>query len=305
MSGYNKNNSKINILIKISWFYVILLIIKKQKSFELNLSTLQFNKQIMIKLNNKETLSEKKEIIFSKVLSCDFCKENILLPNRYHNIYSKKIVNFKQRIIKKFNEFYLIPTLGQLLEHYLLIVSYKHITGSSQLSYCSFDNLKIIMDKLIEINEEKNKKTLFFEHGMPNEGIECFGGCGITHLHIHSIPVNIPDIKKFFNKLEEFFKNKTTKYSVETLSDWSDIVKYKNFSYLIIKIESEVKVFLFKVNIIKSDKVNKEEVPSQLIRQFLKDFFSLDKDYNWRNYNDEYLEIQNTKKYYHDKLSSI
>ncbi len=279
------------------------LIDEKRKSFILNIDNLIYYHSIMKHIDNIRNTSQKKEMIFSQIITCDFCKEINGLPTRYHQLYADKEINFKERIIRKYNYFYLIPSLGQLTSNYLLITSNQHITGSSQLINYSFQELKNIKNNIIKLNKNVNNgKTLFFEHGMPYEGIQCFGGCGISHLHIHAVPIPNIDAKKFYIELDRFLSSKIHDYEMVSFNEWEDIQEYKHFSYILIEFDKDVRVFLFNSNALIGEKDNINKIPSQLLRLFLTKILKTKKQYDWKKYNNEYKDIIKCKDFYKSKL---
>jgi len=279
------------------------LIDEKRKSFILDLNNLLYYNSIMKHIDNLKKVSQKKEMIFSQIITCDFCKEKNGLPTRYHKLYENEI-NFRERIIHRYDNFYLLPTLGQITPNYLLITSNHHITGSSQLNICGFNELTNIKNDIISINKNiKNGKTLFFEHGIPYEGIQCFGGCGISHLHIHAVPMPNMDIAKFFSELDKFLSNKINNYEIVSFKEWKDIEKYKHFSYILVEFDKVVKVLLFNSNALIGEKDDVNKIPSQLLRLFVSKILKIRKNHDWKTYKNEYQEIIKCKNFYQEKLN--
>ena len=55
-------------------------------------------------------------------------------------------------------------------------------------------------------------------------------------------------------------------------------------------------------NIINKDKDIIDTIPSQLLRKFIKQYSNSKKDHDWKNYNDEYKDIQSVKDFFKEKL---
>jgi hypothetical protein len=65
-------------------------------------------------------------------LDCDFCKEFVGdSENSFHRIYSR---NPDSRVLLRSDEFAVIPSLGQILEGYLLVLPIKHFKALGDLS---------------------------------------------------------------------------------------------------------------------------------------------------------------------------
>lgn len=284
---------------------------------ELTLSTggylgLKLNKEILENMPkiqkelNSESLSKYhdtlmslygKEREYSKIenLDCDFCKEPADLPTTFSRKYincEKNGEKSKDRIIKSYDNFYLIPTLGQITDDYVLIVSNIHITASSQLSLNAHKELRAIKNSIEVINREKNKETLFFEHGMPYFD-KCFGGCGLSHMHIHAVPITLEsNANNFLDKVKSFLESKSAISECNKLASWADLQKYWNTSYISVEVTGNCLAFTFQKGC---------SVESQLMRKFLVDHFNNSK-WDWREYDNEYERIISIKSYFGTKL---
>ena len=124
---------------------------------------------------------------------------------------------------KKYNEileetkyFYITPTLGSLVDGYILIISKRHINSMTLLNEEELNEYKYLINKYR--NKFKNiykKYPIIFEHGTTNLNSN-FSASSVVHAHTHIINYNFYDednlIKntkfKIINKLEEISKNK-------------------------------------------------------------------------------------------------
>lgn len=91
------------------------------------------------------------------------------------------------RIITETENFVVIPSIGQIMEGYLLIVAKTHRASMGCLSNGEIKELKELMGRTRLLLTRTYGKPLFFEHGVV-DGIES-GGCGISHAHIHAVPL--------------------------------------------------------------------------------------------------------------------
>src|SRR5258708_40286272 len=115
---------------------------------------------------------------------CDFCEE--LLggsDNSFARIYRGEPRN---RILFGSDEFAIMPSLGQLVEGYLLVLPIKHFKALGDLPGPLFEELATISKRLGKIIKDQYGPYVLFEHGARSEGV---GGCGIYHAHLHATPL--------------------------------------------------------------------------------------------------------------------
>lgn len=110
---------------------------------------------------------------------------------------------YKNRIFEESDNYFAVPTVSPLTEGHALILPKKHITSLLQmkndyksefLSFFNLVNMKIV----------KNfGETIFFEHGV---GLHKKGGCGVTHAHLHILPINKVRLDHVKNSILEDYK---------------------------------------------------------------------------------------------------
>ena len=89
-------------------------------------------------------------------MKCIFC-----------DIDQSKIEN---TIIEETKYFYILPTLGSLVDGYVLIVTKRHINSMSELNDNELEEYKTIIAKYQKLfNKVYNKTPIVFEHGTPNQ----------------------------------------------------------------------------------------------------------------------------------------
>ena len=106
-------------------------------------------------------------------MECVFC-----------NIDKSKLEN---TIIEEIDNFIVLPTIGALVDGYLMIVSKKHINSMSELK----ENEKIEYEILIEKYRKKfkniyNKYPIIFEHGSPINDSN-MKASSVIHAHTHIV----------------------------------------------------------------------------------------------------------------------
>jgi diadenosine tetraphosphate (Ap4A) HIT family hydrolase len=118
------------------------------------------------------------------LMQCDFCNElSGSSENSFNRIYG---AHTQSRILFRSDTFAVIPSLGQILEGYLLVLPIKHFKAAGDLPYVHFEELTRICKATGEILKHQYGPYILFEHGTRCEGV---GGCGIYHAHLHAVPI--------------------------------------------------------------------------------------------------------------------
>ncbi len=190
---------------------------------------------------------------------CDFCEE--LLggsDNSFARIYRGEPRN---RILFGSDEFAIMPSLGQLVEGYLLVLPIKHFKALGDLPGPLFEELATISKRLGKIIKDQYGPYVLFEHGARSEGV---GGCGIYHAHLHATPLASASDPVELLKL---------RFSYTELSHLNEISKQSADlpSYLFYQ-DSDARLYLFDTG----------PLPSQYMRKVLADALG-GQDWNWRD----------------------
>jgi len=121
----------------------------------------------------------------------------------YYNCRLCKEYSEKKNVIFESANFFVVPSLGQIVEGYLLICSKEHFIGLGQLPKKLLDELRVVQTKTKDVLSGQYTNPIFFEHGPTSSTKK--GGCCIEHAHLHAVPVNIDifdDISKNFKAIE-------------------------------------------------------------------------------------------------------
>ena len=115
---------------------------------------------------------------------CDFCNEfaggtNNAFHSRYHE-------TLPIRILLGTENFRVFPSIGQLLEGYLLIAPLLHFTTVDEMPAKLVAELADIYDFVRTALSQNYGPCVCFEHGSRGP---LNGGCGIYHAHIHAVPL--------------------------------------------------------------------------------------------------------------------
>lgn len=120
----------------------------------------------------------------STAFRCDFCNE---LSGSSHNAFGRI---YKQdprsRVLFRSNQFAVVPSLGQIVEGYLLVMPIQHFRTLGDLSGPCVEELTMTLERVGEVVKNNYGSYVLFEHGVRSEGV---GGCGIYHAHLHATPL--------------------------------------------------------------------------------------------------------------------
>ena len=212
-------------------------------------------------------MNKYKKNIKGNYMVCDFCLEIQNHPGHsFEKIYKNKI---KSRIVADYDDFVVMPTLGQLTFKSVLVLPKLHIEKMSSLPDKKIEKLNNIINILIR-NNYKDEKTILFEHGAT---CQSGGGCGIYHAHIHLVPttknVTINEMLPI-NTNQEIYSSQSNFF--ETLKN----LKYQS-EYLILS-DTFNQVRYVKTNSVK-------QYQSQFFRRQLVNTLKINREWDWRKYN--------------------
>jgi len=194
---------------------------------------------------------------------CDFCNElSGSSDNSFGRIYG---TDQESRILFRSTSFAVIPSLGQILEGYLLVVPTKHFRAVGDLTNADLEELERICEMIGGILKNNYGPHILFEHGTRSEGE---GGCGIYHAHLHATPVGrasdpITVLKRRFPHTEL--------HHLREIADRSANLR----SYLFYQ-DSSAHSYLFDTG----------PLPSQYVRKLLTDALG-ENSWNWRTVEKE------------------
>jgi len=202
---------------------------------------------------------------------CDFCKEKRGLPSEISRRYPR-LIGSSSRIAKETDNFFVVPSLGPLVEDHALIVSAQHLTSSAQLVDSAMSELTGLMTQFAAHARKAKSAPLFFEHGVPFDGTG-YGGCGICHCHIHSLVVD-----QNYNPiatLENFLAQRNCPAEKHQLNSWAEVKRFAKQSYICVQPgEKDPTVFIFDFGL---------RIESQLMRQFVAaNYLKSNKQWDWR-----------------------
>lgn len=187
---------------------------------------------------------------------CEYCE---YIKNHFYD--TKRNMN---RAIYKSENFFVMPTLGEFITGYLLIVPDEHVMSNAELNPTLQKEFFSVLEDILYILKltYHTPNFLVWENGTGNSG-KGKAKNSVVHSHVHVAPSELTA-----SKIEELSQFNFAKISKDDLSS------YGNHSYLLIK-DTENCWF-----------INDESelyIPRQYIRKLLAEEYGISGDvWNWR-----------------------
>lgn len=115
--------------------------------------------------------------------SCDFCAE---ARSDQINPEFALAIGRTSRTLLRFPSVYVIPTLSPVVANHVLLVPTSHVTSRPQLDPTQRGDLAEAERHVRGLLASPAHSIVTFEHGI---GEGRYGGCGVSHLHIHMMPL--------------------------------------------------------------------------------------------------------------------
>ncbi len=203
--------------------------------------------------------------------NCPYC---VYLKNGDSGTLELKI----NRTVYKSENFFMMPTLGEFIKGYLLIIPNEHVTSISELSPALKTEFLDVLDDAITILKLTYPvhDFLVWENGTGNGGIGK-AKSSVVHSHVHIAP----------SRLNAFEIQKISGFPLQKIS-YDDLSSYGKHSYLLVRGCNNDEWWI-------NDNPNLY-IPRQYVRQLIADEFNLPDDtWNWRTHHFKNL-IQSTCK---------
>jgi diadenosine tetraphosphate (Ap4A) HIT family hydrolase len=155
------------------------------------------------------------------------------------------------------------PTVSPLAVNHVLIAPIRHCCSTRECSRVEQQHLQNASAQLELQFEDATKDMVFFEHGV---GRSSSRGCGVTHAHLHAVPLP-PDCH--FAVAQEL-RSMLTLVAEGSRPELVTAVQGGD-SYLVFGTATHSCLFAG------------EEVPSQLVRQLVSQWFR--QDWDWRSFS--------------------
>ena len=188
--------------------------------------------------------------------NCVYCK------------YDKDSPGPTSRILYKSENFFVIPTFGQFVSGYLLIIPNEHIMSNAELEpelIEEFENVLSDIEYILKLTYPSAPGFLVWENGSGKNGIGKAKD-SLVHAHVHVAPAVLNS--EVIEKISGFPFDKIV---------LQELPKYKEHSYLLVRTPDKSK---WKIN-------NNPNlyIPRQYVRQLIAEEYNLPGDaWNWRTH---------------------
>jgi ATP adenylyltransferase len=180
---------------------------------------------------------------------CNFCALNDLHASRA----------LWDTILLETTHFHVIPTIGPVIEGWVLIVSKQHALSMASLDAELIEELAALRLSVAKTMQKAYGTVAVFEHGPIQPQSEV--GCGVDHAHLHVVGTGIDLLK---GSLKYISGDWRTQRSASLM-----LTELRGKSYLYLEQPLGVQ------HVLVSD-----QIPSQLFRRVIADHFG--RPYNWR-----------------------
>lgn len=173
-----------------------------------------------------------------------------------------------ERTVYESESFFVLPTVGQFITGYLLVIPYEHVTSNGELDSKRLEEFKQVLqdvEYLLKITYNASN-VLVWENGSGNGGIGKAKD-SIVHSHVHVCPSQYTS--------EKIMEVSGFPFETITLDDLKD---YTEHSYLLVRTPNHD---VWKIN-------NNPNlyIPRQYVRQLVAEEYELPGDsWNWRTHH--------------------
>lgn len=115
---------------------------------------------------------------------CEFCDE--FAGGSTNAFYARYKGCPRTRSLLSTENFQVFPTIGQLVEGYLLVAPKKHYATFAEVPSVFWAEIERIYDRVRRGLSDSYGSCIIYEHGARGPGK---GGCGIYHAHLHAMPL--------------------------------------------------------------------------------------------------------------------
>ncbi len=116
---------------------------------------------------------------------CELCDEiGGGTANCFHERYGDKL---DCRIAASSRNFVIMPSLGQIVPGYVIILPKRHEISLARLTLGELRELGDVVDHVRSILGNHYSAPVLFEHGM--KSVDSNNGCGVYHAHLHAAPL--------------------------------------------------------------------------------------------------------------------
>lgn len=163
------------------------------------------------------------------------------------------------------SNFKVIPSLGSLVEGWLLIIPNSTYISIGEMDYQLKNELFELQKEVEEVLRSEYGSVVTFEHGPRDQSLTV--GCGVDYAHLHLIPINYDLI----NGVQKFLG---LNFDWKVIDDLRDVtLSKKDLSYLYYKNQQGSSFITYKSNF-----------QSQLFRKVVAHYLNISFEFDWKKY---------------------
>lgn len=171
------------------------------------------------------------------------------------------------KILFQSKNFKVIPSLGSIVEGWLLIIPKEHYISFGEVTKDSvlLEELNALLNRVCKCIENEYGDYIIFEHGPIKE--KSTVGCGVDYAHIHIVPINLT-----MDQISEFSDQNFKWKKVEGIRSTNSFFNAQQ-AYL-----------YFQDNYRNSYIGTNATIPSQFFRQIIANRFNKPEMFDWKSY---------------------
>jgi diadenosine tetraphosphate (Ap4A) HIT family hydrolase len=190
--------------------------------------------------------------------------------------YSTKIYD---TVLFETQNFTVVPSLGSLIEGWVLITPKEECLNFSLLDQSKFHELEDLINEIKVFQNSIYGSSILFEHG-PSK-ICSKTGCGVDYAHLHMVPFG----QDLLNGFGRFLNINLEWQRIKGISEISAINKIgKDYLYYRTPDNSSFLTI-------------QDEFPSQVFRQIIAYYLNIPERYNWKSYPELDVVAKTIRKY--------
>ncbi|MCJ7448970.1 MAG: hypothetical protein MUO72_14895 [Bacteroidales bacterium] len=169
-------------------------------------------------------------------------------------------------ILYESEHFKVVPSLGSLIEGWVLITPKKEALNFSMLYEDIYSELELVISEIRNIQHSLYGNSILFEHGPMKNASKT--GCGVDYAHLHLVPTRLDLISGIQKFLHVDFK-------------WQEIVGISEIN----SINRDLQDYLYYRTLDNRHFCTfNQEFPSQIFRQVIAYSLGFPERYNWKEY---------------------
>jgi len=220
------------------------------------------------------------KIYLDACVFCDSITTTFGNTPEFKRLLGDKITSRK---IFETENFVVLPSVGQIVEGYLLIMPKPHFTSMANMDKALFPELEHVYSEVDRILKTNYTTPIFFEHGVCRSEYQYNGSC-IDHAHIHAVPAPV-DVSDELAKKYKFTK-------IKKVSELGEIAHDKNYLYVD---NGSGNKFIFEAN----------NIQSQLIRYLIDEKLNTPQKGDWFLYSGKEEMLATIKRLSQEKMKKF